>query len=506
MLTVETIMKVRLAAKRDGIPLREIARKYRLSRNTVRKYLKSGETEPEYKRKREFKPKFGPYVAELERMLEEDFRKPKRDRRSAQMLFEELQRQGYQGAYDSVRRHVKGWKVRKNAVTGVFVPLSFEPGEAFQFDWSEEILILGTTPTPTKVSIAQCRLCHSRMPFCIAYLRETFEMVVDAHLRAFSFFGGVCGRGIYDNMKTVVTKILIGKDRELNRKFMAMASHYLFEPVACTPSAGWEKGQVENQVGLVRGRFFAKRRRFADLDEVNSFLASECLTWAKTQKHPEQTERTIWEVYTEDERKKLIRLDLPFDGFGERNVRITATSLISFDSNKYSVDSSTTAKIAEVRAYADRIVIIGNGEVIGEHRRLFGKHKTAYNPWHYLPVLERKPGALRNGAPFKDWDLPPAIKEFWKALSKKPGGDREFVDLLVAIKDHGVDNVESAVAKAIAIGALSFDVVFNILSRQTEAKPVEESEGLPDHLVLSQLPIADCSRYDSLLGANCHAT
>lgn len=505
MLTVETIMKVRLAAKRDGTPLREIARKYRLSRNTVKKYLKNGETGPEYKRKTEFKPKFGPYVAELERLLEEDLKEPKRDRRSAQMLFEELQRQGYQGAYDSVRRHVKGWKVGKNAVSGVFVPLSFEPGEAFQFDWSEETLLLGVG-TPVKVSVAQCRLCHSRMPICITYPRESFEMVTDAHLRAFSFFGGVCGRGIYDNMKTVVTKILIGKNREFNRKFMSMASHYLFEPVACTPSAGWEKGQVENQVGLVRGRFFAKRRRFADLDEANSFLASECLAWAKTQKHPEQSDRTIWEVYTEDERKKLIRLDLPFDGFAERNVRITATSLISFDSNKYSVDSASMAKTAEIRAYADRVVILGNGEIIGEHRRLFGKNKTAYNPWHYLPVLERKPGALRNGAPFKDWDLPSAIKELWKALAKRPGGDREFVNILVAIKTHGVDNVECAVIQAIAMGAFSFDVVFNILSRQTEGKPIEESEGLPDHLVLGQLPIADCSRYDSLLGVNYHVT
>jgi len=503
MLTVETILKVRLAAKRDGTPLRAIARKYKLSRNTVRRYLRNCETEPFYQRPKEVKPRFGPYIRELEQLLEGDLKAPKRERRTAMMLFEELQRRGYEGAYDSVQRHVREWKAGKNAVAGVFIPFSFEAGEAFQFDWSEENLTLGGIPT--KVSIAHVKLCHSRLPFCVAYLRESFEMVTDAHWRAFSFFEGVPGRGIYDNMKTVVTKILIGKDREFNRRFTAMASHYLFEPVACTPSAGWEKGQVENQVGLVRDRFFAKRRKFADLDEVNNFLVSECLAWARTQKHPEQSDRTIWEVYAEDEQSTLMRMDLPFYGFKEQTVRINTTSLIRFDANKYSVDSTTTARTAQVRAYADRVLIVGDGVVIGEHGRVFGRNKTAYDPWHYLPVLERKPGALRNGAPFKDWDLPTGIKELREILTRKSGGDREFVNVLGAIKTHGLEPVEQAAAEAVSLGLASFDVVFNLLSRQKEEKPAEEADDLPEHLVLSLLPIADCRRYDSLLERSCDA-
>ena len=483
--------------------MREIAKKFNLSRNTVRRYLRADITKPFYKRTNETKPRLGPYVMDLEWLLELDLKAPKRERRTAMMLFEELQRRGYQGAYDSVQRHVREWKAGKNAVAGVFIPLSFEPGEAFQFDWSEENLILGGIPT--KVSIAHVKLCNSRFPFCVAYLRERFEMVTDAHLRAFMFFGGVPARGIYDNMKTVVTKVLIGKGREFNRKFTAMASHYLFEPVACTPSAGWEKGQVENQVGLVRDRFFAKRRKFADLDEVNDFLVSECIAWARTQKHPEQSDRTIWEVYSEDEQPKLIRMDLPFDGFGEQNVRVNSTSLIRFDANNYSVDSSTTARTAQVRAYADRVVIVGDGVVIGEHARLFGRNKTAYNPWHYLPVLERKPGALRNGAPFKDWDLPAGIKELWEMLGKKHGGDREFVNVLGTIKTHGLESVEQAATQAVSLGLASFDVVFNILSRQTEEIMAEEADDLPEHLVIRLLPLADCGRYDSLLGVSRHA-
>jgi transposase len=502
MLTVETVLKVRLA-RRDGLSVRKIAKKYRLSRNTVRKYLRSEEVEPGYQRRQEVKPKLGPFVAELEQLLTEDLQRPTRERRNALLLFEELQRRGYQGAYNSVCRHAKAWKAERRPVTEVFIPLRFDPGEAFQFDWGEETLIIGGRTT--KVSIAHFRLCHSRLPICIAYLRESLEMVMDAHWLAFSFFGGVCRRGIYDNLKTVVAKILLGKARTFNPRFLAMASHYLFEPVACTPAAGWEKGQVENQVGLARRRFFCGRRHFQDLAELNDYLRSECLGWARTQPHPEDSTRTIWEVYEQEERPRLTQLDLAFDGFVERQVRVSTTSLVAFDRNHYSVDSARARRTAQVRAYADQVVIVSGGQVVGEHRRQFGRDKTIYDPWHYLPVLERKPGALRNGAPFRDWELPASLQAVWGELRERPGGDREFVDLLCAIKVHGCEPVERAARDALALGAVSFDIIFNLLSRQTEAPPVALVEQLPEHLQLRHLPLADCARYDQLLAGGGHA-
>jgi len=502
-MTVETVLKVRLA-RRDGQSVRGIAKKYRLSRNTVRKYLRGDEVEPRYQRQQQVKPKLGPFLAELEQLLAEDLERPVRERRNALMLFEELQRRGYQGAYNSVCRHAKAWKAERRAISDVFIPLRFEPAEAFQFDWGEETLIIGGRTT--KVSIAHLRLCHSRLPICVAYLRQSLEMVMDAHRQAFSFFGGVCRRGIYDNMKTVVSKILLGKERTFNPRFLAMASHYLFEPVACTPAAGWEKGQVENQVGLARTRFFSQRRRFEDMAEVNEFLLSECLAWAKTHPHPEDSTRTIWEVWEQEERPRLIQMDLAFDGFVEREVRVSTTSLVAFDRNHYSVDAARAKRTAQVRAYADRVVVLSGGQVVGEHGRQFGRDKTIYNPWHYLPVLERKPGALRNGAPFQDWDLPAPIQTVWSELKERPGGDREFVDLLNAIKTHGCEAVEKAASEAIVLGAVSFDVIFNLLSRQTEAPPASSTEQLPEHLTLRHLPLADCSRYDRLLEGGSHAS
>jgi transposase len=319
--------------------------------------------EPRYQRNQESKPKLGPFVEALEQLLCEDWPLAKRERRTALMLFEELQRRGYQGAYDSVRRYVKAWKAERRAISDVFIPLSFEPGEAFQFDWSEETLILGGRTT--RVSIAHVRLCHSRLPICIGYLRESLEMVMDAHAKAFAFFGGVCRRGIYDNLKTVVAKVLLGKTREFNARFLALAAHYLFDPVACSPAAGWEKGQVENQVGVSRTRFFSQRRRFEDMEDLNQFLFSECLAWAKTQPHPQDPQRTIWQVYEQEERPRLIAMELPFDGFTEKTVRVSSTCLVHFDRNHYSVDSAKAKRTAQVRAYADRVVLVSEGEATG---------------------------------------------------------------------------------------------------------------------------------------------
>ena len=181
--------------------------------------------------------------------------------------------------------------------------MSFAPGEAFQFDWSHEIVVLnGTTVT---VKVAHMRLCHSRMPFVRAYPRETQEMVFDAHEHAFAFFKSDCGRGIYDNMKTAVETVFVGKNRLFNRRFMQMCSHYLIEPVACTPAAGWEKGQVENQVGLARERFFTPRLRFKSYDEMNVWLLDQCVVYAKAHRHPEIADKTIWDVF-EEERQKLV--------------------------------------------------------------------------------------------------------------------------------------------------------------------------------------------------------
>ena len=414
-------------------------------------------------------------------------------------IFETLRDLGFDGGYDAVRRYAKSWrKARGTAAAQAYIPLTFALGEAYQFDWSHEIVLMNGMTMVMKV--AHMRLCHSRMLFARAYPRETQEMVFDAHDRAFAFFKGACTRGIYDNMKTAVETVFLGKERKFNRRFLQMCSHYLVEPTACTPASGWEKGQVENQVGLVRERFFAPRRRVKSFDELNAWLLDQCVAYAKAHKHPELTDRTVWQVF-EAERANLVAVPGRFDGFHAVMASVSKTCLVSFDRNKYSVSSRAVGRPVEVQAYADRIVIRQDGVIVGEHARCFGRGQTIYNPWHYVPVLTRKPGALRNGAPFKNWVLPSALENVRRKLRGSDDGDRQMVAILAAALDDGLLAVEAACAEALSQGVHSSSVVLNILARKKDPGPAV-SIITPEALHLRHAPAADCACYDSLRRAS----
>src|SRR5215470_896000 len=421
MLVVETIAKIRRAYFVQKTPIKVICREFRVSRKVVRKVIRSGATEFRYER----------------------------------------------------------WRAEHRAATAeAYVPLSFAPGEAYQFDWSHEVVLInGVTVT---VKVAHVRLCHSRMPFVRAYPRETQEMVFDAHNRAFAFFKGTCTRGIYDNMKTAVETVLLGKDRQFNRRFLRMCGHYL----------------VEHQVGLVRERFFTPRLRVASYDELNAWLLDRCVAHAKANKHPELTDRTIWQAF-EAERPQLVQIGGPFDGFHATQASVSKTCLVRFDNNKYSVAACAVGRPVELQAYADRIVIRRDGVIVGEHRRRFGRGETIYDPWHYVPVLARKPGALRNGAPFKDWLLPASLERVRRKLQGSDDGDRQMVKILSAVLSDGLAAVEAACAEALAGGVNSADVVLNILARRRDPSPTATIP-TPDALQLRDAPIADCARYDRL--------
>jgi len=493
MLVVETIGKIRRDHFVHGKTIKAIARERGLSRNTVRKVLRSSSTAFEYERSEQPRPKLGDHVLVLEAMLDTNAKASRRERLTVMQIFEQLQAEGYEGGYDAVRRYAQRWRRGHGTPADAYVPLTFEPGEAYQFDWSHEVVLLNRVTTTVKV--AHIRLCHSRMPVVQAYPRESQEMVFDAHDRAFAFFGGTCTRGIYDNMKTAVDAVFVGKERKFNRRFEQLCSHYLVEPVACTPGAGWEKGQVESQVGKTRQRLFTPRLRFASYADLNAFLREQSERDAKQRRHPEQSDRTVYDVF-EDERTALIPYAGPFDGYRTQMATVSKTCLVRFDRNHYSVMASAVGRPVEVQAYADRVVIRQEGRIVGEHERQFGRGLSCYDPWHYLGVLEKKPGALRNGAPFKDWALPRAIGTMAKKLAKVPGGDRQMVDILSAVPGEGINAVEAACAEVLGAGIASADVVLNILSRQQQPAP-------PENIVtrapaLKNAPVADCARYDRL--------
>jgi hypothetical protein len=297
-------------------------------------------------------------------------------------------------------------------------------------------------------------------------------------------------------MKTAVEAIFVGRERAYNRRFLQMCSHFLVEPVACTPASGWEKGQVENQVGLVRERFFTARLRVKSFEELNALLLDRVIAYAKAHRHPEFTERTIWEVF-EAERPSLVPYAGRFDGFHALPASVSKTCLVRFDNNRYSVAAAALGRPVEIRAYADRIEIRQDGRIVAEHARVFGRGRTVFDPWHYVPVLARKPGALRNGAPFKDWVLPAALERVRRRLAGVTDGDRQMVDILTAVLSDGLTAVEAACAEALREGVPSADVILNILARRrAPVSPI--TIATPEALRLAVEPVADCARYDSL--------
>jgi len=506
MLVVETIAKIRRAYFHQKKPIKAICRELKISRKAVRKAIRSEATEFRYERSVQPMPKLGAWREQLDRLLASNEGKSARERLTLMRIFEALRDLGFEGGYDAVRRYAKTWRKARGATAAeAYIPLSFAPGEAYQFDWSHEVVLInGIT---VKVKVAHFRLCRSRMLFVRVYPRETQEMVFDAHDRAFAFFKGACTRGIYDNMKTAVETVFLGKERQFNRRFLQMCSHYLVEPTACTPASGWEKGQVENQVGLVRERFFTPRLRIKSYDELNAWLLDKCIAYAKAHKHPEQTDQTIWQVF-EAERAHLVAVPGRFDGFHAVTAAVSKTCLVSFDKNKYSVCSRAVGRPVEVQAYADRIVLRQDGVVVAEHTRCFGRGETIYNPWHYVPVLTRKPGALRNGAPFKNWVLPSSLEQVRRKLregalvahdkrSLSDDGDRQMVAILAAVLEDGLLAVEAACAEALSQGVHSSSVILNILARKKDPAPTVTII-TPEALHLRHAPVADCARYDSL--------
>ncbi|QXX73780.1 hypothetical protein MHY1_p00180 (plasmid) [Methylovirgula sp. HY1] len=487
---------------REHLSIREISRRTGLSRNTVRKYLRSGDVEPKFKVP-ERPSKLDAFADRLSAWLKTEANKPRKQKRTLKQLHADLTGLGYDGSYNRVAAFARDWKAARQrelqtSGRGTFVPLSFEPGEAFQFDWSEDWAIIGNERT--KLQVAHTKLSYSRAFVVRAYLLQTHEMLFDAHNHAFRAFGGVPRRGIYDNMKTAIDKVGRGKERDVNARFLAMASHYLFEPEFCNPASGWEKGQVEKNVQDARHRLWQPIPRFASLDALNEWLENRCKELWRQTSHG-RLHGTIADIWAE-EAPALMAVSRPFDGFVEYTKRVSPTCLIHLERNRYSVPASLANRPVSLRVYPEKIVVAAEGQLICEHRRIIdrshdGPGQTVYDWRHYLAVVQRKPGALRNGAPFVE--LPDAFRMLQQQLLRKPGGDREMVDILALVLQHDEQAVLSAVELALEAGVPTKTHVLNLLHRLIDGKPVvPPTVDAPQALTLTKEPKANVERYDAL--------
>ena len=491
------IGKVRRMHFREKKSVREIARVTSLSRNTVRAWLREPQVKDRQYRRPAASMQLTPYADALRQALTADARRPRREQRTAKALFEDVRAQGYEGCYSRVTDFVRAWRTEggEAAARKAFVPLAFEWGEAYQFDWSEEGVVVGGVYY--RAQVAHMTLCASRAFWLVAYPSQGHEMLFDAHTRSFAALGGVARRGIYDNMKTAVDKVLRGKERVVNARFAALCAHYLVEPDFCNVASGWEKGVVEKNVQDARRRIFqqAAGERFATFADLNAWLATKVRALWEELHHPQHRACTLAELL-EHERAHLMPMPAPFDGYVEKAAKVSSTCLVAVARNRYSVPCEYAGRWVSARVYPTRLVMASDETVIAEHERQNGSGQVRYDWQHYVPLIQRKPGALRNGEPFAD--LPAPLQQLRRALLREVGGDRVMAKVLALVPQAGLEAVTVAAELALESGLpgrVSIEHVVNVLGRlSAPATPAAIATSLRAAIT----PEADTARYDRL--------
>ena len=497
MITMEMLGRIRRMYVRDKLSLHEIAKQTGLARNTIRRWLRRSDKaeRPTYRRGKG-PGKLTAFHATLEQALKADAHRVKQDRRTAKALFAQIKADGYVGGYSRVTDFIRDWRGREGKVSHAFVPLKFELGEAFQFDWSEEGLVIGGIYR--RMQVSHLKLCASRAFWLVAYPSQGHEMLFDAHTRSFTALGGIPRRGIYDNMKTAVDKVNKGKGRVVNARFAVMCAHYLFDPDFCNVASGWEKGVVEKNVQDSRRRIWldAQNRRFGSFTELNVWLGERCRSLWRELRHPEHKEFSVADML-ELEQAEMMPMTTPFDGYVEKPARVSSTCLVSVHRNRYSVPCELAGQRVSTRLYPNRVSVVAADTVTASHERLTERGQICFDWQHYLPLLERKPGALRNGAPFAD--LPAPLKQLKLGLMRHAGGDRVMAQVLAAVPTAGLEAVLVAVELVIESGVLSAEHILNVLAR-LNASPTPAS--VETSLQLHESPQANTDRYDRLRGVD----
>ena len=496
MITVSMLAKIRRMHFRDGVSIRDISRRTGLSRNTVRHWLREPKEDVPRYPKRENRSVVDPWSEQLRMWLVADTRRPRRERRTGRQMYEDLRAAGYDGSYGRICAFIRAWsEAKEQSPRGAFVPMAFEYGEAFQFDWSCEYVFVGGLRK--RLEVAHMKLTASRAFWLVAYYTQSHEMLFDAHARSFQALGGVPRRGIYDNMKTAVDKVGPGKERAINARFHAMCGHYLFEPEFCNRAAGWEKGIVEKNVQDRRRQIWheAIRQRWESLDVLNIWLGERCKAAWQELRHPQWPELTVADVLQE-EQPKLLANPKPFDGYIEQPVRVSSTSLIHFQRNRYSVPTKHANQVVSLHIYPTYLSIVADGEEVARHPRSFDRYQTFYDWQHYVALVAMKPGALRNGAPFLT--MPEPMQRLQRHLLRQEGGDRVMVQVLSATPVHGLEAVLVAVELALESGRPSGDHVLNILARLKSTPQPTGGDVVQTALRLKVEPLADVHRYEQL--------
>lgn len=432
----------------EGQSIRAVARDMGVSRNTVRKYLRAEDPQPEYTqskcRPRPVLDKVGPRIDEL---LEEwSGRTTNKQRITSPRVHQALLDEGYEIGERTVREYLAEWR-RQRAET--HIPLEWRPGDAAQVDFFE--VVIEVDGERRKAWMFVMRMMFSKRDFAYVYERQDQVSFLDGHVRAFAAFGGVPARIIYDNLKPAVKRFLRNGKRELTDRFLALVTHYVFEPCFARRGKGNDKGGVEARGKGLRWQHLTPIPVAADMDGINANLAAKLERQMAERK--DRQGQTVLDRWPE-ETPLLHRLPAAaFDPAKLSTATVSSQALVRVESASYSVPSSW--KRLEVKVFAGpQIIRIVRGDEEVTHPRV-PKNERHIDYTHYLDELSRKPQALRQVAPELTAALGAPYSELYDLLEATHGprkAARLFADLLAVMQDHDDDALSQSLSAMLDAG------------------------------------------------------
>jgi transposase len=466
MFTVELYARIRRAVMADGLSRRDAAKRFGVHRNTIAKMLQFSVPPGYRRRERPVSKKLGPHMAWIDAILEGDRSVHKKQRHTAQRIFDRLRdERGFSGRYTIVRDYVAQATLRGREM---FVPLSHRPGHA-QADFGEaDGYIAGKK---VRFHYFCMDLPHSDGCFVKAYPAETAEAFCDGHVAAFDFFGGVPQSILYDNTRLAVAKIVKGGQRLRSQMFAELQSHYLFNDRFGRPGKGNDKGKVEGLVGFVRRNHMTPLPVAANYDALNAGLLDACTKRGQAILRGQTA--TISERMQADKAVFMRLPPAPYDACHKVATSVSSLSLVRYRNNDYSVPTRYGHHEVLAKGYVDRVEIACRGETIAVHARSYDTADFIYNPLHYLALLEHKSKALDQAAPLDNWELAECIHRLRRLMEARMGnaGRREFIQVLRLMENFHRHQVEQAISEALRLGAISFDAVKMLLLARLENRP-----------------------------------
>jgi len=510
MLTVEDYARIR-RAYRDEVSIREIARRFHHSRRKVREALREPEPRGYLRRKPAPAPKLDPVKPIIDEILEADETAPPKQRHSAMHIFRRLVAEhGFTGGYDQVRRYVAG---RRRQRRETFIPLEHAPGQRAECDFGH--IWVDFPEGRRQVAVLLVTWAYSYCPFAIALPTERTEAILHGMVEAFCFFGCVPREVWWDNPTTIAVTILQGRQRQFNQRWVALASHYNFEPLCCMPARGNEKPYVENRVKNLQRRWATPVPKAKDLADLNAYLL-ECCRKDHQRVASGQTE-PIGRRFEEDRCAALALPKRPFDACLSEPRKVDKYQTVAFDGNRYSVPRCWAFQTVTIKGYVHRVEAVAEGCVIARHERSYASGTQVLKPEHYLATLSRKPACLDHAPVFRDWKLPAVFERLRRYLEQREGplaGSRQYIRVLNLLAAHSAERIARVVEPALARDQVHVDLIVQRVQRQLqEPDPRDRRHDaadpvLPRELTTVEVPRPDLTLFDRFLtqGGVCHVT